>query len=206
MAVTQEKKTAHRVFTALVKYLRNACFEFKEIAKECGVSEQTLRQYCANPETTAFRVPTVEAIDELIGEATKLQNIDVRNPKYRAVIGGSDWMRCEFATAIGAQDFIDQFSLTTMKADIEVIGGGELPDLTEDEHLRMRWRWAVKGKVLPRHVLAHIAGVSDYEVGLVGRELSFGIQPTREQVEAAEAARRSAKTLARLMTLRRDAA
>lgn len=45
MAVTEDKKTAHRVFTTLVKYLRTARFDFKEIAKECYVSEQTLRQY-----------------------------------------------------------------------------------------------------------------------------------------------------------------
>lgn len=205
MADATETKTAHRVFTSLVKYLRSARYEIRGIARDCRVSEQTLRQYCANPDTTAFRVPTVEAIDSLIHEVATLQNIEVRNPKYRVVIGGSDW-RCGFATAVGAQDFLDQMSLTTMKGDIVVIGGGELPELTEDEHLRMRWRWAVKGKVLPRHVLADIAGVSTFEVGLVGRELSFGIRPTREQVEAVEAATRSAVTLAHLKTLRRDAA
>lgn len=135
-----------------------------------------------------------------------MQNIDVRNPKYGVIVAESDWMRCEFATETGAQDFIDQLSLKIIKADIEVIGGGELPALTEDEHLRVRWRWANPGKALPRHLLADIAGVSTYEVGLVGRELSVGIQPTKDQVEAVEAARRSATSLAHLKTLWRDAA
>jgi hypothetical protein len=198
MAVTEEKKTAHLVFSSLARYLKlNGC-SVRDLATYCAVSEQTFRQYLANPETTEFRAPTVEAIDELIQEAAKIENLSVASTKdtvYRVVFTRVNLPYIDFKTAVGAQDFIDSSRFKVARPDIEVVGGGDLPNMTEDEMLRFRWRnVAFRGSV-PRQVLASVAGLSIYEVGLVGRELTFGVTPDAGQVEAAEAANRQAEKL-----------
>jgi hypothetical protein len=191
MAITEERKTAHKVFSALVKGLRMDKYTIPEIAELCSVAEQTVRQYLANPDTTAFRTPTIAAIDALIDELARVENMSVKRANFRVVFRAANFPSATFRTAIGAQDYIDHFSWQA-RPDIEVVGGGELPELTEDQHLRLRWRQVSMSKNVPlyRRVLAEILGISVFEVGLVGRELSLGITPTPEQVEDAEWAKR----------------
>ncbi|MCZ4287242.1 hypothetical protein [Hoeflea alexandrii] len=157
------------------------------IAAACARSPQPMRQYLANPDSTAFRRAPVKVTDTLV---SLLMSADVIRPdatpsnyaKYEGwqvdINMNLPWPGKSYLIALEVYDR-HGVSEPVSFPDTRIAA----PVLNDAARLRHEWRKVFFGGRVPRQDLADVAGTDIYNVAWVGREHpTRGIQPTHEMV------------------------